>query len=178
MPQFNNLPWLFAKNIKDINYDYLISLGIKGLFFDLDNTILPPNVEVIPQDTFTFLKNLEKRFKVVIITNNSTKRTMLATNHKFDCITRAMKPFPKGLKQALSLTGLSRSEVVIIGDQLNTDVKLAVNNGLKSILVNPIDLKKEKITTKINRFFENIFLNRLLKTNHELYNHYFKDFKK
>ncbi len=178
MPLYNRLPWMFCQNILAINYDYLIQQGIKGLFFDLDNTIIPYNVEQIPSKTVSFLKSLEARFKVLILTNNSVSRTQKAANGQFNCVARAMKPFNKGLKEALELVELKRSEVVIIGDQLQSDIKLGQTNGIKSILVNPIDLKSEGFATKFNRFFENLYLKKLLKSNYDIYNHYFKDFKK
>ena len=64
----NKIPFLYFDKIENIDYKYLKDLGIKGLIFDLDNTIICPNVELIPNNMIQFLKNLEKQFKIVIMT--------------------------------------------------------------------------------------------------------------
>ena len=74
MPLSNKIPFLSFDKIENIDYAYLKDLGIKGLIFDLDNTIICPNEELIPKSMIQFLKKLEKQFKIVIVTNNSKYR--------------------------------------------------------------------------------------------------------
>jgi len=61
---------------------------------------------------------------------------------------------------ALNLLDLKKDEVVMVGDQIFTDVLGANKFGIKSILVNPIS-KKEGIFTLVKRPFEKIVLNKL-----------------
>ncbi|MEA4883114.1 MAG: HAD-IIA family hydrolase [Clostridia bacterium] len=45
------------------------------------------------------------------------------------------KPHPEILECATGILGLHHDELVMIGDSLNTDIELAVRNGLRSVLV-------------------------------------------
>ena len=58
--------------------------------------------------------------------------------------------------------GLKKSEVVIVGDQLMTDMVAANEAGVRSILVKPL-LNTDKWDTRINRFFERIVWRELRK---------------
>ena len=75
-----------------------------------------------------------------------------------------MKPFSRGLRIALKRYGLSRDEVVLVGDQLMTDVASANNFGIRCILVKPL-VESDAWNTKINRFLEGIVRRRLLSEN-------------
>ena len=79
-------------------------------------------------------------------------------------VSRAMKPFARGLKIAVKRYGLKKHETVLVGDQLMTDVASANNFGIRCILVKPL-VKSDAWNTKINRFLENIVKKRLLKEN-------------
>ena len=64
------------------------------------------------------------------------------------------------VEMALNLLDLKKEEVIMIGDQVFTDVLGANRFGIKSILVNPIN-KKEGPFTLIKRPFEKIILKKL-----------------
>ena len=72
----------------------------------------------------------------------------------------AMKPFKFKYNKILDEYKLNIATVACIGDQLLTDIKGGNMIGITTILVNPIGTK-ERITTKINRYFEKKILKKL-----------------
>ena len=176
MPLSNKIPFLSFDKIENIDYTYLKDLGIKGLIFDLDNTIICPNEELIPKNMIQFLKKLEKQFKIVIVTNNSKYRMETANQGNFDCVSRAQKPSRTAFLKANNILNLDKNEIAIIGDQIQTDIKLANLCGVRSILVNPIDIKTDTFFTKFNRFFEMRFLLKIKNSNPIIFEKYFKNF--
>ena len=64
-----------------------------------------------------------------------------------------MKPLSFGIDRARKKLNLTKDEVVMVGDQLLTDVAAANQAGIRSILVRPL-LNTDKWDTRINRFFE------------------------
>ena len=73
----------------------------------------------------------------------------------------------RGLKEATTILQLQPSEVVMVGDQLLTDVWSAHNAGMRSILVKPL-IETDQWNTKINRFFEKGVKRNMLKDNPQL----------
>lgn len=51
----------------------------------------------------------------------------------------------------------NKDEIVVIGDQIFTDILFGKLIGAYTIKVEPLDTSKEFITTKIFRFFERLF---------------------
>lgn len=173
----NLIPFLYTDKIENIDYEYLKSLNIKGLLFDLDNTLIATDVEIIPEEKLKFLKSLEKDFKVLIITNNTRTRMEIANQNNFPCVAKAGKPNKKGISQALEILELDKKDCVLIGDQLLSDIKGGNQIGMKTILVNPIDITKDGFWTKIQRMFERYHISRIKAKNEQVYNRFFKDFQ-
>jgi Predicted hydrolase of the HAD superfamily len=51
--------------------------------------------------------------------------------------------------------------IILIGDQLLTDVWAANRLGVRSVLVHPIDVSTDKVFTSFNRKLERFFVNRI-----------------
>ena len=69
------VPDIYQKSIHTINYDSLLSRGIKCLLFDLDNTIAPIDAKLPSKEVKILFKELkEKGFKVVIFSNSPKVR--------------------------------------------------------------------------------------------------------
>ena len=75
-----------------------------------------------------------------------------------------MKPFTIGLKKVMKKYDLKKSQMVMIGDQLVTDIKSGIDFGIKSILVDPLGRKDLKITS-FNRLIEKRIINNYEKKN-------------
>ena len=153
---------IYQKSIYNVNYDALYNRGIRCLLIDLDNTIVPitmkkPNKKV--KELFDDLKN--KGFKIIIFSNSPKSRVKpFKEELDVDCCAMAMKPFKFKYNKILDEYKLNIATVACIGDQLLTDIKGGNMIGITTILVNPIGTK-ERITTKINRYFEKKILKKL-----------------
>lgn len=152
----NLIPDKHVKDIHSIDLDELWDQGFRGLLLDLDNTFVPyGKYNPVPDESYHWLNSvIEKGFKVAIYSN--------ATKWKVDVVTentglfgvhKAMKPFTFKLGTCLKNLELEKEKVVIIGDQLFTDILGGNIAGVYTILVEPLD-EKEFWGTKVLRFME------------------------
>lgn len=88
---------------------------------------------------------------VVVVSNNNHDRVEKAV-HRFgvDFVSRALKPFTRGIDIAIKRYGLDRSEVIMVGDQMMTDIRAAHRARIRSVLVKPI-LPSDAWNTRFNR---------------------------
>ncbi len=163
----NFIPDAFEKTVFDIDYKALKNKNIKVLFFDIDNTLIPYDLH-LPNEAlkhlFKTLKNLE--FEVVFISNNHQKRIKnFSEPLNIPYIHSAKKPLKTGFKRAyLKLnTSVSKDEIMLIGDQIMTDVYGAKRYKINVTLVEPIKRKTEKWYTKFNRKIETKILQKIQK---------------
>lgn len=155
------VPDIYQKSIYTLDYSKLFSRGIKCLLFDLDNTIVPPRSNEMPEkakDLFISLK--QKGFKVIIF-SNSPKMRVKPYKHflDVDAVHNSCKPFTKKFKKVLAEYNLDINEVAIIGDQILTDIAGGNKIGITTILVNPISNKDHLFS--ISRKIENKKMNKL-----------------
>lgn len=98
---------------------------------------------------------------VVIVSNNTYSRVERAVSRfGVDFIARAMKPFAYGINKAIDRYGFDRDEVVMVGDQLMTDIRASHRAGIKSVLVKPL-VTSDAWNTKVNRWRERRVLAKL-----------------
>ncbi len=147
-----------------IDFESLYKEGVRGLIFDIDNTLVPHGA---PADEraiklFERLKNIG--FRCCLISNNKEPRVAMFNEPiQVDYVYDAHKPSTKNYKKAMEIMGTDRSDTVFIGDQLFTDVWGAKRTGIQSILVKPIH-PKEEIQIVLKRFLEKIVLHFYLKS--------------
>ncbi len=159
------LPYDHYEAIDSIDYDALYDVGKRALLFDVDNTIIPYD-ESMPSARVRELFDTiaAKGFFVVLISNNNASRIApFAQALGLPYVAMAKKPLKRGFKRALSKipTTYNLREVLVIGDQLMTDVYGASRVGISTILVTPIKRKSEKWYTKINRKIEEKMLEKI-----------------
>ena len=78
-----------------------------------------------------------------------------------------MKPFSGPLKKLIERQGFKKEEVVLIGDQVLTDVKAGNKAGIMTILTEPIS-EGDIIWTRFNRVFEKKKRKKILSENYNL----------
>ena len=161
------IPKIYKKSILDIDYKELKKNNIKCLLFDLDNTILEVNNSIPKKEICSLIKKLNKDFKIIIISNNTSKKRLskAADELEVDYIKFALKPSSKAFRKVQKKYGYKKEEMCIIGDQLITDIKGGNNYNVFTILVDPLDDKQELKVTGINRYFEGKILKKLAKEN-------------
>lgn len=135
------LPKLRAKQITDLTPEHLTSRKIKLLMMDFDNTIVPYTTDEPTDAVAQWLERMKtSEVKLCVVSNSKRDRVkVFCKQYGLDCITRAKKPFPKGIRECLKRYGLQPWECALVGDQIYTDTLGANGCGVTSILVEAID---------------------------------------
>lgn len=160
-------PDLIIPEMRRLDAEWLVGRGIRGLFIDVDNTLVKWHSDEIDDETMICITQWQKMgLMLCILSNNSNERVArVAMKAGLPYVCRAGKPLSRGFHLAAKKMGLELKECAMLGDQLLTDVWGASFAGVFSILVCPRS-GSEALITKINRFFENRIL-KLLKISHE-----------
>jgi len=150
-------------SVFDIDLAHLKAQGIRGIIFDLDNTIIPwDSCDICPTISEWMIGVMAQGFRVSIVSNNWHKRVQaIAVRFDLPFVSRAYKPAKAGFRRALAAMKLEPHETAIVGDQLFTDVLGGNRMGLYTIWVKPLT-SKEFIGTRIHRRFEKLAV-RILK---------------
>ena len=151
-------PYEYVEDVFTIDYQSLLDKGLRGLIFDIDNTLVPHGADSTEQVDALFAKLHSMGFTTLLLSNNNRQRIERFTkNISTLYIEEAGKPHPASYLKAVEKMQLTPGEVVVIGDQLFTDIFGANRSGLPSILVKYIGFyKKEK--KGIRRNLEKIVL--------------------
>lgn len=146
-------PKEYVSSVFEIDYEELWDHGIRGLLFDIDNTLATYNVPDPSEATRTLIRELrDMGFSVWIISNGKKKRvTAFAEKLGVHAIWKARKPFPLGIGRIRRRTGLKGHQLAIIGDQLFTDIWAGNWGQIYTILVKPISEEDDEWVTKIKR---------------------------
>lgn len=156
------IPDIYIKSVYKIDYDKLKERGIKCILFDLDNTLAPlsmkrPGKKI--KDLFNKLKSMG--FKIIIFSNSGKKRLKpFKSELEVDCAYSCRKPSRTKFDIILKDYKFSVSEVVIIGDNIITDILGGNKVGITTVLVNPIS-SKDRIITKFVRLYEKYIIAKL-----------------
>lgn len=141
-----------------IDFEKLYEDGIRGLIFDIDNTLVPHGAPADERAEELFARLKRIGFKCCLISNNQEPRVkMFNKNIKVDYVYDAHKPSRKNYRKAMEIMGTDTGSTVFIGDQLFTDVWGAKRTGIPNILVKPIH-PKEEIQIVLKRRLEKIVL--------------------
>ena len=134
------VPDIYQENIYKINYEILLSRGIKCLLFDLDNTITKVN-DTLPKDAAKELfENLKEKGFKILITSNSIKTRVkpFAEELKVDYISRCKKPNSEKIEEYIKNSKFGLDEIAIIGDSMLDDVVCGNTIGITTILLDQI----------------------------------------
>ena len=153
-------PKEYVRSIFDIDYNDLWDKGIRGLLFDIDNTLATYDSPMPNQLTEELVQELrDAGFTIWIISNGKKERVLsFAKRLSVPAIWKARKPFPTGIGRIRKQMKLKPSQIAIIGDQLFTDVCAGNMGRVYSILVKPISEEHDEWITKIKRNTEKRFL--------------------
>jgi len=156
----NFLPNEHVKSIFDIQPIVLKKKGIKGIITDLDNTLVAWDVkDATPEVIQWFSQMKESDIKITIISNNKLERVKVFSEPLgTPFVYSARKPLTRAFKKVSNEMQLKNEEIVVIGDQVLTDVLGGNLAGFYTILVVPIVQTDGKIT-RINRKVERRILN-------------------
>ena len=136
-------PDYYYESVFLIPYKELWQKKIRGLIFDLDNTLTPYDMKHPPAKVVALIKRLQRMgFRICLVTNNTTGRMDRFNEYLgIDGIANAAKPLAGGLRRAMKKMGTSPPHTAIVGDQLLTDVWAGKNAKVTTILVKPMTEK-------------------------------------
>lgn len=149
------IPFCHAKSIYEVEPSFFKKQGVKTLFIDLDNTLDSYKAIHAKENSINYIKSLRSEgIEPVIISNNMGKRVR---SFALDCnvayVANARKPFSRKLKAEISKRNLSACDVMLVGDQMMTDVLAAHGAKIRVLLTEKI-VKEDQFTTHINRLFD------------------------
>ena len=158
-------PTMYRKNIFEIDYKKLKELGITCLVFDLDNTLGLISEKECPRKTKKLIKELQEDFLVLISSNNTGERLKpYLEDLGIGGVAWSMKPLTRGLRKIKKDYKLKKKEMVMIGDQMVTDIFAGNRFRIMTILVDPLGEKDLKITG-LNRKIESAIIKHYVKRN-------------
>ncbi|MFD2759488.1 YqeG family HAD IIIA-type phosphatase [Lentibacillus juripiscarius] len=149
------LPNQHVKSVFDIHPADLQQKGIKGIITDLDNTLVAWDVKDATPEIMEWFRIMnEHNIKVTIISNNKMERVKLFSEPlDTPFVFSARKPLSHAFKRAAKEMKLKKEEIVVVGDQILTDILGGNMAGFYTILVVPIVQTDGKVT-RINRKIE------------------------
>lgn len=138
----------------DIDRD-LLALGYRNVLLDVDNTILTRDTHEVPRDVgFWLAKARDAGISFCLVSNNWHEGVyQLANRLSLPIVAKAVKPLPPAFLMALGKLGAKRTETVVVGDQLVTDVMGAHFLGMKAYLLAPL-VEQDLPHTLLLRNFE------------------------
>ncbi len=141
-----------------ISFERLYQEGIRGVIFDIDNTLVPHG-EPADDRAKKLFRDLEAMgMKSCLISNNKEPRVKMFNEEiGVEYVSNAHKPSTKNYIKAMELMGTNKGNTVFVGDQLFTDVYGAKRTGIRNILVMPIH-PQEEIQIVLKRYLERVVL--------------------
>ena len=152
-------PTVAVEKVTDISPELLRQMEVDAILLDVDNTLAPPTEKIPYEGVPKWIDEIkEAGFAVVICSNNYHSRIQpFSDSVGLDCVAMSLKPFPFGFNRAKKKLKEKPRSVVVVGDQVYTDVLGANLAGIPSILVEPIH-PKEEIQIVLKRYLEKIVL--------------------
>ncbi|OGC35488.1 hypothetical protein A2311_04630 [candidate division WOR-1 bacterium RIFOXYB2_FULL_48_7] len=132
------VPKKVVRSIKEIDFAHLKSLGINSLILDIDDTLIPREVNDIYPDIFEWVVSRKQEGFKLCLTSNS--RHPLRVNYigqtlGIPALHLSFKPLPMAFHRSLKILQASPAETAMIGDQLFMDVLGANLANIYSIFV-------------------------------------------
>ena len=148
----------------DIPYEQFYQKGMRGIIFDIDNTLVEHDAPADQRAVELFERLRGLGIKTCLLSNNKEPRvaSFAAAVHS-PYIYKAGKPGKKNYLRAMELMGTDRETTLFVGDQLFTDVYGANRCGIYGILVKPIN-PREEIQIVLKRYLEAPILHRYKKS--------------
>ncbi len=158
------MPKEFVNSVYDVTPEKLHALGIKGIITDLDNTLVEWDRADATPELMAWLKLIQDSgIQVIIVSNNKEARVKhFADPLGIQYIFQARKPLRNAFKRGLKMLNLPSEQVLMLGDQMMTDMLGGNALHLYTILVKPV-AQSDGFVTKLNRRLERRVFNYLRK---------------
>ncbi len=161
----NFYPKYTFERVEDIPYELINRDGIRLILMDMDNTLIDSRGKY-SKDLKKWIKNIKSKGIGLYIVSNSMSERMVKKISKelgVKYFYKASKPSTKGFKKVCdNFPEISKKEILMIGDQLFTDIWGGNRFNINTILVRRIN-KKEIWISRIKRPIERLILNHYYK---------------
>lgn len=161
----NFYPEYVFEKVEDIPYELLNKEGIKLVLMDMDNTLIDSK-GMYSKELKKWIKNIKsKGIQLYIFSNSFSTKTVKRISKELGVryFYKASKPSIKGFKKVCdNFPDINKNEILMIGDQLFTDILGGNRFNIRTVLVKRIN-KNELFISKIKRPIENLILNHYYK---------------
>ena len=156
MPIQRPRPTYRLRDIHAITPAWLQAQGLKAVFLDLDNTLDGYKTALPSPRSAAWLTALPKAgFPVAILSNNREERVgFYCRPLDIPYVARAGKPQPDTLLAQAAAMGLAPAEVLMVGDQVRTDIRAANRAGMPCAWVEPV---KNNAFYTVRRWIERLW---------------------
>ncbi|HHU07922.1 MAG TPA: YqeG family HAD IIIA-type phosphatase [Clostridiaceae bacterium] len=155
------LPDWYIKDLRDVDWSKLYSMGIRVAMLDKDNTLVAHGSTCCDDYTSEIVATIKAAgIDPVLLSNAPNNKCDVFASAANICVEGdAGKPGTKGIARILERWEVSPDEVVMVGDQLFTDVWAGKRAGVKILLVEQ-RFRKEVFYVKLKRLGEKIIVDK------------------
>ena len=134
------VPDIKRRDIYELEPKAFIDRGVRLVFLDVDNTIMPYGTSTATPELRDWVKKMsEAGLELFILSNNKGERPKLfAGQLGLEYIGRAQKPKTEKMLAVCREKGYKPGQCALIGDQVYTDILCAKRAGALGVLVRPI----------------------------------------
>lgn len=158
------MPSAICKNVTDITLEFLKENEIDSILLDVDNTLAYQGSQEPFEGAVDWTYKIRSYGINIIIVSNNFRNRVEPFSKKFDLpfIYLSLKPLPFGFNRAKKLLNKNKKNILVVGDQIFTDILGANLASMKSILLDA-DSSNDSLGLKIRRLFEKPIKKRLYK---------------
>ena len=161
----NFYPTYRYDKVENIPYSLIEKDNIKLIMIDMDNTIIDFNKREYSKEIKEWAERMNRNgIKLYILSNSIFGKQVrrIASELGMKYYYNAGKPFLKGFLTIQKNENIQKENILMIGDQVFTDIWGGNRFGVKTILVRPINAS-ERMHTKFKRPIEKVILRRMNK---------------
>lgn len=150
-----------AKSVVDLETEFFIDLGIRGIIIDLDNTLVAWGADELEPEMTRWVHRMKAAGLRLCILSNAFEPRVKKVAEALDVpyIPRAVKPRKSPFRKAMEHLETSPEETAVVGDQLFTDILGGNRLDLYTVWTTPIS-SEEFVSTKAVRQLERLVVRR------------------
>lgn len=139
----------------DITPEFLQAEGVRAIISDLDDTLTCHDSQELAPEYRAWLDRIAAAgIRFCILSNNSAERTRpFCDRNGLDFTAHARKPLRRAVLATVERMGITPDEVLLVGDQIFTDILCGKNAGIRTAAVKPIGNRATKFIA-VKRFLE------------------------
>ncbi len=152
-------PDKIVESVKDVDFEALKRQGFRVILLDIDNTLVPHGRRSADRSALEIRDSLDHIGLTPVVCSNAKAKRLQSFTGSLDieCISDAKKPAPHAINNFMQANDINADEIIMIGDQLITDVLASRRAGIPVILCKPIS-KQEVFYVRLKRPLERLLI--------------------